>query len=94
MNITAVKITLVPNEGRLKAYASIIIDDSFVVHDLKLIRTEAKRFVAMPSKKHKGVFRDIAHPLDRETRDRIQKAVFKEYDYVLSQLKEENEDSY
>ena len=88
MKITSVKISLVPNEGRLKAYASIIIDDCFVVHDLRVIRTEAKRFVAMPSKRHKDIFRDIAHPLDKETRERIQKAIFKEYDYVLSQLTE------
>ncbi len=84
MKITSVKINLIPNEGCLKAYASIIIDDEFVLHDLKVIQTEEKRFVAMPSKKHKGTFRDIAHPLNRETRNLIQKAVFEEYDYVLS----------
>ena len=91
MKITSVKITIVPNEDRLKAYASITLDNCFVVHDLKVIRTDDKLFVAMPSKRHKNknIFRDIAHPLDKETRSLIQKAVFKEYENTLHQLKSE-----
>ena len=68
MEITSVKITIVPDEDRLKAYASVIFDECFVVHDLKIINTENKIFVAMPSRRYKNVFRDIAHPLDKETR--------------------------
>ena len=93
MKITAVKITIVPNESHLKAYASITINDCFVVHDLKVIRTDDKLFVAMPSKRHKSknIFRDIAHPLDKETRQAIQNAVFKEYEKILQQFKSEEE---
>ena len=93
MKITSVKISLIPNEACLKAYASIIIDDCFVVHDLKVIQTEDKCFVAMPSKRHKDIFRDIAHPLNRETRELIQKAVFQEYDYILSLVKQADRES-
>jgi len=93
MKITSVKIIIVPNENRLKAYASITFDDCFVVHDLKVIRTDDKLFVAMPSKRHKNknIFRDIAHPLDQKTRTIIQKAVFKQYKKTLHQLKSEEE---
>ena len=93
MKITSVKITIVPNEARLKAYASITFDDCFVVHDLKVIRTDDKLFVAMPSKRHKNknIFRDIAHPLDKETRSMIEKAIFTEYENTLKKIKLEEE---
>ena len=93
MKITSVKITIVLNEERLKAYASITLDNCFVVHDLKVIHTDDKLFVAMPSKRHKNknIFRDIAHPLDKETRSSIQNAVFKQYEKTLHQFKSEGE---
>ena len=77
MKITSVKINILPNEDRVKAYASIVIDDCFIVHDLKVIRTDDKFFVAMPSKrgKAKDMFQDIAHPLNKKTRKAIQKAI-------------------
>ncbi len=76
MNITDVKVILV-NEDRLKAYVTITIDDCFVVRDLKVIEGNDGLFVAMPSKKKKdNTFRDIAHPLNQETRDVLEKAVF------------------
>ncbi len=76
MNITDVKVILV-NEDRLKAYVTITIDDCFVVRDLKIIEGNEGLFVAMPSKKKKdNTFRDIAHPLNQETRDVLEKAVF------------------
>ena len=88
MKITSVKITIVPNEERLKAYASVIFDECFVVHDLKIISSNEKVFIAMPSKKHKtkNTFRDIAHPLNPETRRMIQDEVFKQYKRILNQL--------
>ena len=89
MNITEVKITVIPNEGQLKAYASIVLDNCFVIHDLKVIRTEEKSFVAMPSKKRQNRFMDIAHPLDQKTRGLIQQAVFKEYEKTLQHLQSE-----
>ena len=83
MKITEVKIFPV-NEERLKAYVSITVDACFVVRDLKIIQGHSGLFVAMPSKKRKdGQFRDIAHPLNQETRNMIEDAVFDAYESEL-----------
>lgn len=83
MKITEVKVFPV-NEERLKAYVSVTFDESFVVRDLKVIQGTTGLFVAMPSKKRKdGQFRDIAHPLNQETRDMIENAVFDAYEAEL-----------
>ncbi len=80
MNITEVKVFLV-NEDRLKAYITITLDNCFVIRDLKVIRGNEGLFVAMPSKKRKdGQFKDIAHPLNQETRQEVEKAVFDAYE--------------
>jgi stage V sporulation protein G len=80
MLITEVKVFPV-NEERLKAYASITIDHCFVIRDLKIIEGIDGLFVAMPSKKRKdGQFKDIAHPLNQETRSLIERAVFEAYE--------------
>lgn len=80
MKITEVKVFPV-NEERLKAYVTITIDDVFVVRDLKIIKGNEGLFVAMPSKKRKdGQFKDIAHPLNQETRNDIEMAVFDAYE--------------
>ncbi len=80
MKITEVKVFPV-NEDRLKAYVTLTIDDCFVIRDLKVIEGNSGLFVAMPSKKRKdGQFRDIAHPLNQETRDMIEQAVFKAFE--------------
>lgn len=80
MKITEVKVFPV-NEDRLKAYVSITIDSSFVVRDLKIIQGPSGLFVAMPSKKRKdGQFRDIAHPLNQETRTQIEDLIFEAYE--------------
>ncbi len=80
MKITEVKVFPV-NEERLKAYVTITIDDVFVVRDLKIIKGTDGLFVAMPSKKRKdGQFKDIAHPLNQETRTEIENAVFDAYE--------------
>ena len=91
MEITSVKITVVPDEDRLKAYASVVFDNCFVVHDLKIINTENKVFVAMPSRKHKDSFRDVAHPLDKITRKKIQNAVFTEYKKTIRKFQTDDE---
>jgi stage V sporulation protein G len=79
MEITEVKVYPV-NEDRLKAYVTITIDNAFVVRDLKIILGNEGLFVAMPSKKRKdGQFRDIAHPLNQETREHIENKVFAAY---------------
>lgn len=88
MKITEVKVFPV-NEDRLKAYVSITIENSFVVRDLKVIQGTSGLFVAMPSKKRKdGQFRDIAHPLNQETRDMIEDAVFNAYEAELRSMGE------
>lgn len=83
MNITEIKVFPV-DEDRLKAYVTIIIDNCFVVRDLKVIRGTNGMFVAMPSKKRKdGTFKDIAHPLNKETREIIEQKVLAAYDAEL-----------
>lgn len=91
MKITDVKVFPV-NEERLKAYISITIDDCFVVRDLKIIQGPSGLFVAMPSKKRKdGQYRDIAHPLNQETRALIEDMVFEAYENLLSESGESSE---
>lgn len=86
MKITEVKVFPV-NEDRLKAYVSITIDNCFVVRDLKVIQGPSGLFVAMPSKKRKdGQFRDIAHPLNQETRTQIEDMVFDAYEKELRSM--------
>ncbi len=86
MKITEVKIFTV-NEERLKAYATITIDDVFIIRDLKIIKGHDGLFVAMPSKRRKdGQFKDIAHPLNQETREMIENAVFDAYKKEVSEL--------
>ena len=88
MKITEVKIFPV-GEDRLKAYVTITIDASFVVRDLKVIQGPQGLFVAMPSKKRKdGQFRDIAHPLNQETRQVIEDMVFEAYEKQLRSMGE------
>ena len=86
MKITEVKVFPV-NEDRLKAYVAITIDESFVVRDLKIIQGPGGLFVAMPSKKRKdGQFRDIAHPLNQQTRAMIEDMVFEAYEKELKSM--------
>lgn len=85
MDITEVRIFLVTNEERLKAYATITIDDVFVIRDLRIINGNNGLFVAMPSRKMKdGTFKDIAHPLNSETRRMIEEKVLEEYQRELT----------
>ena len=86
IDITEIKIFPV-NEDRLKAYVTITINDCFVVRDLKIIDGHDGLFVAMPSKKRKdGQFRDIAHPLNKETREQIEQSVFEAYESELKSM--------
>jgi stage V sporulation protein G len=88
MKITEVKVFPV-NEERLKAYVTITIEGVFVVRDLKIIKGNEGLFVAMPSKKRKdGQFKDIAHPLNQETRDEIEQAVFDAYEKEVRSMGE------
>ena len=94
MEITDVRIRKVTDEGKMKAIVSITFDDEFVVHDIKIIEGQNGPFIAMPSRKmSEGDFRDIAHPLVSETRNKIRDAIFEEYDKVLAQMAAEAEEA-
>ncbi len=87
MEITDVRIRKISEEGKMKAVVSITFDDEFVVHDIKIIDGQNGLFVAMPSRKMgEGDFRDIAHPLVSEMRERIKNAIFAEYEKILAEL--------
>lgn len=84
MRVTDVRIRKITNEGRMKAIVSITIDDQFVVHDVRVIEGNNGLFVAMPSKRTPdGEFKDIAHPINTETRELIQAAVLTAYSEEL-----------
>ena len=85
MNITDVRVRRVAKEGKMKAVVSITIDEEFVVHDIKVIEGEKGLFIAMPSRKATdGEYRDIAHPINSATRDRIQNIILEKYEQVLA----------
>ncbi len=84
MEITEVRVFPVQEE-RLKAYVTITLDSCFVVRDLKVINGNTGLFVAMPAKRRKdGTFKDIAHPLNSETRDRMEKTILAEYEKEMA----------
>ena len=86
MQITDVRVRKVAKEGKLKAVVSITIDDEFVVHDIKVIEGEKGMFIAMPSKKAMGgEDRDIAHPINSNTRERIQSMILEKYEQALAE---------
>jgi stage V sporulation protein G len=85
MEVTAVRVFPV-HEEKLKAFVSIILDDCFVVSDIKIINGSNGLFISMPSKKRKnGTFRDIAHPLNSETRRMLEEKILARYNEVLAQ---------
>lgn len=80
MEITEVKVFPAREDGRLKAYATIVFDHAFIIRDLKVIEGHKGLFVSMPSRKRKdGTFRDIVHPLNSQTRSDIERSVIQEY---------------
>ena len=89
MNITEVKVHL-RNEEKLKAYATLTIDDCFVIRDLKVIQGNTGLFIAMPSrKKPDGSFKDIAHPLNNETRKMIEEKILEAYNETIAGVKDQ-----
>jgi len=81
MEITEVRLRKVNSDGKLRAVASVTIDKEFVVHDIKVIEGQNGLFIAMPSKKiQNGEFRDVAHPINPEGRQKIQDAILAEYE--------------
>ena len=86
MEITDVRLRKIETEGKLRAYVSITFDDSFVVHDLRVIDGNKGMFVAMPSKRlPNGDHKDIAHPINTEIREKIQNAVLDVYNRELEE---------
>ena len=81
MQITDIRLKKITGEGRMRAVASVTFDGEFVVHDIKLIEGEKGLFMAMPSRKTlDGKFRDIAHPIQFESRQKIQNAILEAYE--------------
>lgn len=92
MEITDVRVRKMNDDGKMKAVVSVTFDDEFVVHDIKIIEGQNGLFIAMPSRKMgEGDFRDIAHPLVSETRNRIKDAIFAEYEKVLTEHEAEQQ---
>ena len=90
MQITDVRVRKVTKEGKMKAIVSITLDNEFVVHDIKVIEGEKGLFIAMPSRKAAdGEYRDIAHPINSETRERIQSIILEKYEIAAAQTEEE-----
>ncbi len=80
MEITDIRIRKMDGDSKMKAIASITIDEEFVIHDIKVVDGEKGLFIAMPSKKTaEGEYRDIAHPIKTETRNRIQSMILDKY---------------
>ncbi|MBR1742556.1 MAG: septation regulator SpoVG [Lachnospiraceae bacterium] len=86
MQVTDVRIRKITKEGKMKAVVSITLDDEFVIHDIKVIEGEQGLFIAMPSRRtSEGEYRDIAHPINSETRTRIQNIILEKYQMVLEE---------
>ena len=81
MKITDVRIRRITEDAKMKAIVSVTFDNEFVVHDIKIIEGKSGLFIAMPSRKTpSGEFKDITHPINTETREKIQQAILGEYE--------------
>ncbi len=87
MNITDIRVRKVNSmAGKMKAVASITIDDAFVVHDIKVIEGQEKLFIAMPSRKTPdGEFKDIAHPINASAREELETKILAEYEKAMAE---------
>ena len=86
------RVIKVAKDGKMKAVVSITLDDEFVVHDIKVIEGEKGLFIAMPSRKASdGEYRDIAHPINSETRERIQTIILEQYEKAAAESAEAEE---
>lgn len=92
LKVTEVRVRKVDHDNRTKAYVTITLDDCFVVRDIRVVEGQNGFFVAMPSRKRPdGQFKDIAHPINTETRKMIEEAIFAEYDRDEEEKVEEKE---
>ena len=86
MNVTDVRIRIMEKEGKLKAVASITIDDCLVIHDIKVIEGDRGLFIAMPSRKAQdGTYKDIAHPINSDTRTELQDLILNNYEKAIKE---------
>ena len=87
MNITDVRVRLIKrDDSKFRSVASIIIDDCFVIHDIKIIEGAEGNFIAMPSRKTPdGEYKDIAHPINTETRELIKDRILEAYDKTVAE---------
>lgn len=89
MQITDIRVRKITKEGKMKAVVSLTFDEIFVVHDIKVIEGEKGLFIAMPSRKAgDGEYRDIAHPINSEMRDKLQSEILKKYEETLLENEE------
>ena len=89
MQITDVRVRRIAKEGKMKAIVSITLDDEFVIHDIKVIEGDKGLFIAMPSKKATdGEYRDIAHPINSSTRERLQNIILEQYEKTAAEGEE------
>ena len=92
VQVTDVRIRKITKEGKMKAVVSITLDDEFVIHDIKVIEGEKGLFIAMPSRRAgDGEYRDIAHPINSETREKVQNIILEKYSEVLDEEEPANE---
>jgi len=81
MEITDIRVRKIEAEGKMKAVVSVTFDNEFVVHDIKIIESQNGLFIAMPSRKTPdGEFKDIAHPINSSTREKLQKVIIEKYE--------------
>lgn len=86
MQVTDVRVRKIEKEGKMRAIVSITLDNEFVIHDIKVIEGEKGLFIAMPSRKAAdGEYRDIAHPINSATRERIQNIILERYEEALNE---------
>ena len=90
MQVTDVRVRKIEKEGKMKAIVSITLDNEFVIHDITVIEGEKGLFIAMPSRKAAdGEYRDIAHPINSETRDMIQNVILHKYEMTTLEAAQE-----
>ena len=93
MEITEVRVFPVKDDEKLKAFVSIVLDNCFIISDIKIINGNKGLFISMPSKKRKdGTFRDIAHPLNSETRKAMEDVILNKYENIISEEMQTSEE--
>jgi len=86
MQITDIRVRKIESSSKMKAIVSITIDDAFVIHDIKVIESPTRLFIAMPSRQNReGEYKDIAHPINSETRELLQSAILEAYEKALKE---------